>query len=156
MAYVGDFDTEGQDLEVGTDPVPPGKYTMIVSNSDLKFKKDSQTDKFVAVEHTIVEGPYKDRKVFQNFSLWHTNDFGRKLFGQLVRACGKMKLQSGDTAELHGIPFVADVTVRPAKDGYRASNAISEYVYEGANANSSGQRAASEPVQAGNVPWANG
>ena len=160
MANLGHFDADNVDTNVGFDPVPPGDYTMIVSNSDVVDVKDKPGQKYLKLEHTIVEGEFKDRKVWSNLNLWNANAQAVKIaegfFGQLCKAVGKRQIQ--DSAEVHGIPFLAKVGVEK-QEGRNPQNKILKYYYEdekGKAAPASNGGTSAQPVSAGGVPWANG
>lgn len=175
MANIGFFDAETVDTNVKNgdfEAIPPGRYPMMISNSDVREVKGEPHKKYIWLEHTVLEGEYKDRKLFNNLHLWNPSDKAVKMaegfFGQLCKACGKNKI--GDTAELHSIPFWAEVgvdtkNVQPGKD---PQNKIVEYFFgnEGAAPTTQPNQAAYQaPAQqgfagvqgkAGGAPWRNG
>lgn len=155
MAQIGHFDADNVDTNVGFDPVPPGIYDLMISNSDVKATKDGK-GKYIWLEHTILSGPFKDRKIFNNLNMWNANPQAVKIaeahFGCLCKAVGKRQVT--DTVELHNTPFQAEVDVEK-QDGRSPQNRIKKYLFE--DEKQQRQAAvASGPVDASTVPWAQG
>ena len=159
MAKIGHFDAETVDTNIGFEVLPPGIYTMVITNSDVKEVKNKPGSSYVWLEHTICDGPYNGRKVFNNLNLWNDNPkavrIAESFMGQLCKACGIKQLT--DTEQLHGILFKAKLDV-DAKDQTRdPQNRIKEYIYDkGTGGNAAASAPVAGGVAGGSVPWANG
>jgi hypothetical protein len=126
------------------DDIPAGEYLVMIVSSDKKDTSD-RTGQFIALEHQIMEGQYKGRKLFNNLNLWNRSDAAVKIAeGTLESICrAQSRIEAvGDTVELHNIPMIAKVAynttrknnktggVDELKEGQR--NSITAYKkYEG-------------------------
>lgn len=157
MANIGHFNAAEVDTELGYEPVPPGVYTMMITASDRKTVRDKPGNSYLFLEHTIIEGPFNGRKVFNNMSLWSDNPKAVRVanayLGQLCLATGVIQLT--DSEQLHNIPFMAEVSV-DAKDPKYVQNRIAKYVYDKKKPGETTSAASPSPVAGGGVPWANG
>jgi hypothetical protein len=111
------------------DPLPAGWYTLTLDKSALKENGDKVR---IATEYTVLDEPYTGRKIFGGFNM----SFGpsptdgqqkalvisKDQLNQLVIACGMSAC--ADTEELHGIAVQGKIKIRPARDGFDASNEI--------------------------------
>lgn len=156
MAQIGNFNAEDVNPNAGFEPIPPGNYVMKISNSDVRSAKANPANKYIWLEHTILEGQYAGRLLFNNLNYINTNvtaaNIAAATLSQLCRAVGKMQI--ADTAELHGIPFQAQVSIDTKGD--RPQNRIDKYLYEESSAATS-QATAQAAVTASNggaAPWA--
>lgn len=109
-------------------PLPAGDYQVIVDDSDFRETK-SGNGKYLHLELSVVSEEGKGRKVFDNLNLENPNpqavEIAQRQLAGLVRACGKIKIE--DSSELHNIPVMANLSVRPASGGYDASNDVKYY-----------------------------
>lgn len=157
MASIGHFDSETVNPNAGFDPVPPGEYLVKVSNSELKTVKGKPSDKYIWLEHTILEGDYKDRKLYNNLNLWNANPTAVKIaeamLSQLCRAVGKKQIT--DTVELHNLPLTCKVGL-DTKGDRGPQNRIDKYLYEDTSAATVATTEAKAVVQQGaaKAPWA--
>lgn len=157
------FDAGAYEPHVGFEPIPQGEYVAHITNSD---KRDAKTGNgwFLWFEFEIREGPYAGRKLFMNLNRGNNNADAVRIanaqYSALCRAVGKMRVT--DTNELHMLPVQIKVTVRPARDGYDASNDIRGFRPVGGAAGggappvSSPQQPAAAPAAggpAGGPPW---
>jgi hypothetical protein len=139
-----------------SNPVPSGEYTMVILDSEIKTSQSG--GKYMSLTHQIVDGPYKDRRIWNNLNLWHEKDQARNMarssLKQLCYACGIRRVVS-DTEELHNIPFRALVDVQPAKDGFQSSNRIMKYLAEGdvATTKQATQKASNAAKNSDAAPW---
>ena len=159
------FNTEGVDTESRFTPAPPGKYTLLITDSTIKASKADAANRYAAFTAEIVSNESKGRKLFLNFNLWHKKQDVTRMaeqdFARLCKACGKTSVQ--DTVELHNIPFEALIDVKVDERG--SNNYVKEYIYEkpqavgGVAPVASPAKAApaqtAQAVSAG-VPWGNG
>ena len=109
-------------------PLPAGDYQVIVDDSDFRETK-SGNGRYLHLELQVVGEQGKGRKVFDNLNLENPNpqavEIAQRQLAGLVRACGKIKI--ADSSELHNIPVMANLSVRPASNGYDASNDVKYY-----------------------------
>ncbi len=145
------------------DPIPPGWYTMIMTESEMKDTKlkDGQTEpgRRLACTFEVVDGPHAGRKIFEGFNWKNANAEAVKIsmaqFGALTRSCGKVAI--GAPGELHNIPFQGQVKVTPARDGYEPGNKVTKYKPVG-EAVEAAAAAPASPAPAGeakpkSAPW---
>lgn len=115
-------------------PVPVGKYTVIISASERK--NTSKTPKpgevqgeMIQFTYTIIDGEYKGRKLFDRLNIINANVTAQEIaegcLSAICRSVGVMVPRS--TEELHNIPFVVSVKIRPAKGEYDESNEVKGY-----------------------------
>ena len=122
------FDSNQHDDVDGFDPIPAGWYKMETTGSDVK-QTQAGTGQYIALEHTVLDGEYKGRKVWNNLNIVNPNpvtvEIANKTLATLCRAIGKKVI--ADTVELHGIPFEGKVKIVPAKGDWPAKNGIVTY-----------------------------
>ena len=112
--------TEPQSFE----PVPAGEYILQVTSAELKQTK-SGTGLMVNVCFDIIGPEYQGRKIFQNFNIRNDNTVAENIGKQQLKA---LTVAAGITADLLlGATVRASVVIKPAKDGYEASNNIKSY-----------------------------
>lgn len=129
MANLGQtFDSDQYGELEGFDPIPADKYTVAITGSSVELTKKGD-GKYIALEHTVLEGTYKGRKIWSNLNIQNPNpqtvEIAQKTLATLCRAIGKRVI--ADTVELHDIPCIAKVKVIPAKGDYPAKNGIVTY-----------------------------
>jgi hypothetical protein len=109
-------------------PIPAGAYPVICDASEFRNTKAGD-GRYLHLELSIVDGPSKGRKIFDNLNLENKNptavDIAQRQLAGLVRACGKVKIS--DSAELHNIPVSATLAVRKGTNGYEDSNDVKSY-----------------------------
>ena len=140
------FNAEEVEPSSSFDPIPAGWYTAIISNSEMKATRDGYGE-YLSLTLQIIEGQYENRLVFARLNLKNANDkavdIARKDLAAICRAVGVMSPQASE--ELHDIPLMIKVKVRPASGEYEASNDIGGYkAVEGANLTPA-PKAASKP-----------
>ena len=124
------FDSSSIQVEANDsfEPLPEGDYQVIVDHSEFRDTK-AGTGKYLHLELTVVDGPGKGRKIFDNLNLENPNaatvEIAQRQLAGLVQACGKVKIT--DSSELHNKPVIANLKVRPASNGYDASNDVRFY-----------------------------
>ena len=131
MALFGsDFTEEFKTVETQSfEPVPAGEYILQVTTAELKQTK-SGTGLMVNVCFDIIGPEYQGRKIFQNFNIRNDNtvaeNIGKQQLKALTVAAG-ITADLRDTDQLLGATVKAGVVIKPAKDGYEASNNIKSY-----------------------------
>lgn len=135
MANLGNFDPNAHEEMQSFDPLPAGEYLAQVVSSEVKTNS-AKTGELLKMEWDILDGEYTGRKVFANYNLSHTNpkaaEIGQRELAAACRAMGLGAVQ--DSEQLHAIPCVIKLKIRPAKGEYGPSNDISDYRPAGAQA----------------------
>lgn len=103
----------------GTDPVPPGTYISMVTESEEK--KTGKGGTMVVLQHTIQEGPHAGRIVFENLNVVNANPLAEKIaFESLGELCHVTKTEAVngklETAQLHNKRYQMVLEVEPAKE----------------------------------------
>ena len=148
MSNLSSYNFNAEEIEPSSsfDPIPAGWYTAIISNSEMKATRDGYGE-YLSLTLQVIEGQYENRLVFARLNLKNANDkavdIARKDLAAICRAVGVMSPQASE--ELHDIPLMIKVKVRPASGDYEASNDIGGYkAVEGANLTPA-PKAASKP-----------
>jgi len=147
----GVFDSNKHDDLGAFEPIPAGDYPMAITASSIEETK-AKNGKYIKFEFTILDGSCKGRKIWNNLNIINPNpvavEIAQKELATICRACGKLTVT--DTAELHNIPFLGKIKVRPASGDYPAANGMVNY-----QALKAGAAPAAETVAPkGGVPWA--
>ena len=148
MNNLSSYNFNAEEIEPSSsfDPIPAGWYQAIISNSEMKPTRDGYGE-YLSLTLQVIEGQYENRLVFARLNLKNANDkavdIARKDLAAICRAVGVMSPQASE--ELHDIPLMIKVKVRPASGDYEASNDIGGYkAVEGANLTPA-PKAASKP-----------
>jgi hypothetical protein len=148
MANLGNFNAHEVEPNVAFDPLPAGKYLAAVTATEMRPTKDG-TGSYLSIELTVMDGPYKDRKVWDRLCLNHSNPETVKLargsLSALCRATGVM--QPRDSVELHNIPLMATVKLKKREDNGEMANQVTGYARKEAAAGQPQQSQSSTP------PW---
>ena len=107
------------------DVYPAGKYLSQIVSSEMRPTKDGR-GQYLFLELDILEGQFVGRKLFDRLNLVNDNpdtvDIATRTLSSICRATGQMQVK--DSEQLHLIPLIADVRVRPPKGQYGESNSI--------------------------------
>ena len=105
--------------------LPPGKYLAQIVASEMRVTKDGN-GQYLYLEVHILEGQYAGRKLFDRLNLINPNpdavQIAQRTLSSICRAVGKMQVSNSE--QLHLIPLIADVRVRPPKGMFGESNSI--------------------------------
>lgn len=117
------------------DAIPSGWQNGAMTDSELKPTKDGK-GRYLWTEYTIIDGPYKDRKVFDQLNLQNENpatvEMAFKTLSAICHAVGVIQVQQ-TTAELHNKPLKIKLKKREARRDettgkeYDANNEIKGY-----------------------------
>ncbi|MFO0839622.1 MAG: DUF669 domain-containing protein [Phycisphaerae bacterium] len=145
------FNATDVDPAVGYDPIPAGKYLAAITESEMKATK-SASGQYLQLTFQIIEGEYKGRLIWARLNLDNPNattvKIARAELSAICRAVGVMSPK--DSAELHNLPLVISVGVKPRKDNGDPSNVIKGYAKkESAAARPTGASTAGN----GKAPW---
>ena len=160
MSNLAGYNFNAEEVEPSSsfDPIPAGWYTAIISSSEMKATRDGYGE-YLSLTLQVIEGQYENRLVFARLNLKNANDkavdIARKDLAAICRAVGVMSPQSSE--QLHDIPLMIKVKVRPASGDYEASNDIGGYkAVEGANltpAPKAASKPQTPPPAATKKPW---
>lgn len=119
------FDASQVEPNTEYEVLPPGKYLAQIVNSEMRPTKDGM-GAYLFLEIDILEGQYQGRKLFDRLNLSNPNttavEIAQRTLSSICRAVGR--LQVNNSEQLHLLPFIADVRVRPPKGEYGESNSI--------------------------------
>lgn len=133
------FDSSQHEDMNSFEPIPAGPYVSQITKSSIKDTKD-KTGKYIEFEFTVLKGEFKGRKIWTRLNIVNKSsvavEIAQKELATLCRACGKVVIQ--DTQQLHGIPFVLKLRIKPAKGDYPAANVPTGYEAVEGSAQTSG------------------
>ena len=145
MAQLGQtFDASCVEPTGNYEVLPPGKYLVQIIFSEMRPTKDGR-GQYLYLELDVLEGQYAGRRLFDRLNLVNPNpdavQIAQRTLSSLCRAAGKLQVSNSD--QLHLIPLIADVRVRPPSGGYGESNSMRYLPRSGAPAATSGYSIAS-------------
>jgi hypothetical protein len=157
-----DFDANNVEPSAPMTPIPPDQYEAMITESEMKATA-AGTGQRLAMTWTITDGEFKGRKVWSNLNLDNPNatavEIARKDLSAICHAVGKLRVS--DSAELHNIPCIIHVIVKPGDGQYSPRNEIKGYSsLSGATAPRSTVPPVAKPAAAGAAastgkpPWA--
>lgn len=105
--------------------LPPGKYLVQIVASEMRVTKDGR-GQYLYLELDVLEGKYTGRKLFDRLNLVNANpdtvQIAQRTLSSICRAVGKMQVSNSE--QLHLVPMIADVRVRPPNGQYGESNSM--------------------------------
>lgn len=117
MAFLENFNADEHEPLNDFSPIPKGEYVAMLTDSDLNDTKDG-TGKVLKVVFDVLEGEYKDRKVFEYLNLENKNPtaakIGNSALADICRSVGVPRPK--DSAELHNKPMVIKVDIEERRD----------------------------------------
>lgn len=152
MANLNGFDANTVDPSVSFDPVPAGKYTALITESEYKPTK-SGSGQYLQLTFQIIEGEYQGRLLWARLNLDNPSAMAVKIaraeLSAICRAVGVMAPK--DSVELHNLPLVIKVGCKKREDTGEITNEIKGYEsrkrMESAVASTAAGRTSGEP------PW---
>jgi hypothetical protein len=148
MADLNGFNASEVNPSTTFDPIPAGKYIAAITNSEMKPTKNGNGS-YLQLEFTVLDGQYKDRKVWDRLCLTHHNaetvKIARANLSAVCRAVGVM--QPRDSLELHNIPLQITVKCKKRDDTGDIVNEVRGYAKKEAAAGQPQQNQGSTP------PW---
>jgi hypothetical protein len=130
-----DFDVTTYEPQVKSsfEPLPPGDYQAIISDSALKTTK-AGTGEYIELTMQITDGQYSGRRIWERMNVSNPNkvaeEIARSQLNAIRGALGIAKLES--TEQLHDKPFVLSLDIdrkEPTRNrvmGYSAGRAASK------------------------------
>lgn len=137
------------------DPIPAGEYVAIITDSTMKPNK-AGTGEYLALSFQIAEGEHKDRFVWANLNVVHTNEkaaqIARAELASLCKAAGVMTPK--DSSELHDKPVLIRVAIDKDRDG-NPRNVIKGYKPVGGTPALAAEKPAAKaaPAKSSVPPW---
>ena len=151
------FDATGSEPTTGYDVLPAGKYRAHIVESEMRVTRNGM-GQFLWLMLEIVEGQYQGRKLFDQLNLVNSNpqtvEIAQRTLSAICHATGK--LQVNDSTDLHLVPLMIQVAVKPPKDGYSEKNTIRYLVPDKTAAPPSrppSPPAAQPPASPAAAPW---
>jgi hypothetical protein len=130
------FDASTVDPDTGRTPMPAGRYTVQIVESEMKSTK-SGTGEYLALVLEVADGEFKGRKIFENLNIVNQNvtaqEIALKTLSAICRACGLLGVS--DSTELHYIPIDVELGIEPERPNgaggvYEARNSVKRYYFE--------------------------
>ena len=126
------FDANNVDPAESREPIPAGWYKAVITGSEEKPTK-AQTGSYLQMTVEVIDGEHAGRKAFERLNLNNPNatavEIAQRTLSSICRAVNVMTPRQ--SADLHDKPFMVKIKVKPAANGYDASNEIAEYAEVG-------------------------
>lgn len=110
------------------EPIPAGWYNAKIVESEMKPTKQGD-GAYLSLTLQIIDGQYAGRKIFDLLNLQNPNpvavEIAYKTLSAICHATGV--IQCADSQQLHNLPLLVKISVRPPKDGYEAQNDVKGY-----------------------------
>jgi hypothetical protein len=110
----GTFDASGVEPNAPLEALPPGDYIAQILQSEMRVTK-AGTGQMLWLDMEVLEGPDQGRHVYDQLNLINPNptaeEIAQRTLSAICHAVGK--LQVSDSEELHFLPMVVRVAVRP-------------------------------------------
>lgn len=91
--------------------IPAGTYKAVIKKTEIRNNSNG-TGQHLNLEINLIEGQFKDRKVWENLNCWHeskkTSEIAWATLSSIARAVNV--LQFNDTAALHDLPLMVQIT----------------------------------------------
>ena len=107
-------------------PIDAGWYEAEITKSELKTTKD-KTGKYIALTLKIIEGDNEGRLIYTNLNIVNKSDVAVKIARADLKAiCTATGFEGEleDTEDLHNIPMLVKVSVKPETAQWPAKNEI--------------------------------
>ena len=120
MADLSDLNFDANEVEPNGnfDPVPAGKYNVIITESEMKPTKAGNGE-YLELKMQIQGGNHDGRMLWDRLNLRNPNEqavqIARQTLSAICHAIGIMKPK--DSADLHGKTLVASVKLRTTPQG---------------------------------------
>jgi hypothetical protein len=113
----GTFDASSVEPNAPLEALPPGDYKVQILQSEMRATK-AGTGQILWLDMEVLEGSLKGRHLYDQLNLINPNptaeEIAQRTLSAICHAVGK--LQVSDSEELHFLPTVVKVAVRP--NGY--------------------------------------
>ena len=126
---MGFYKSITEEEEGSFDPLPAGEYLVIVEDSEYKENKKG-SGMLLKLKYKVIEGPMKDRTLWENLSLEHSNHdtvvIAQKAFNSLKKALGMTEVENPE--DLKNIPLKLDLGMKKNKDTDEWQNTIKKHI----------------------------
>ena len=134
------------------EPLPAGNYKCVITDREQKTTK-AQTGSYLQLKIEVIEGHYTGRVVFDRLNLENPNATAVEIATRTLKSIGAaLQVPLHNSEELLDRPLMVKLAVRPASNGYDASNDVKGYASGGA-APSAPAAPAAAPQAAAAPPW---
>jgi len=114
------------------EPLPADWYRCVITNAEQK-PNSKKTGAYLELRIEVIDGQYQGRLVFDRLNLINPNsvavDIARRSLASIAQA---ISVDVKDSVELLDKPLMVKLAVRPAENGYEASNEVKGYDAAGA------------------------
>lgn len=126
------FNSNEVEPSAGIDAIPSGKYLAVIVDSEMKPTR-SGTGQYLELTFEVIEGEYKNRKVWAHLNLENPNSQTVQIArADLSAICRAVNVPvPRDSAELHNLPLVITVRSRKNPESGDISNDIKGYAARG-------------------------
>jgi hypothetical protein len=135
-------------------PLPADWYKCVIAETEERVTSKGDGS-YLQLSIEVIEGDYAGRKVFDRLNLKNPNPTAVEIAQRsLSSICRAISVNSPkDSAELCDKPMMVKMSVRPAQNGYEASNDVKGY--ESVTVGASAQAAPSGVASSGGStpPW---
>lgn len=112
------IDTSRHAPDEASEDLPPGNYLAAITESDVRPNRNN-TGQVLKLVLSILDGPHKGRKAFDNLNIQHQNAQAQAIslsrLSAICHALGKPNAILRDSVELHDQPLC--IIVKPRKNG---------------------------------------
>ncbi len=145
MANLNGFDADTVEPMDGFEPIPAGKYTAVIIDSEQKGNS-AGTGSYLELTFQVTEGEYKNRLLWHRLNLDNPSDTAVKIArAQLSAVCKAVDvLRPADSVQLHNLPLCISVKLERRKDNDELTNVIKGF---------SKKQAPSFASAGGRAPW---
>lgn len=123
------FDAREVEPNSGFEPIPAGKYNVIITESEM-VKTKAGDGEFLKIALQIQGGDYNGRMLWDRLNLNNPNEdavkIARQSLSAICRAIGVVTPK--DSADLHNKTLVAKVKLKARKDTGEPTNEIGGYL----------------------------
>ena len=109
------------------EPLPADWYRCVIADTEERETK-RQDGKYLQLTIEVIDGKYQGRKIFDRLNLQNKNpvavDIARRSLASIAKA---INVDPKNSSDLIDIPLMVKVAVRPAENGYDASNDVKGY-----------------------------
>jgi len=134
------------------EPIPAGNYKCVITDHEQKPTK-SQNGSYLQLKIEVIEGPYAGRIIFDRLNLINPNATAVEIATRTLKSIGAaLQVPLHNSEELLDRPLMVKLAVRPASNGYDASNDVKGYSSAGA-APSAPSAPSAAPQAAAAPPW---
>ena len=149
MANLNGFNANEVEPAVGFEPLPAGKYLVVITDSEMKPTK-SGNGHYLELTFQVIEGEYKNRLLWARLNLENPNELAVQIArGELSAICRAVGVMAPkDSVELHNLPLLVTVKCKKRDDTGDVVNEIKGYAKKEA---AQGQP---QQVTSNSPPWA--